>query len=168
MKAMKLFVWTLCIAWLSSLGVGAQRSPDFSGTWTMDLSRSEAAAHGEPIGPVTVVIRQAPAEVRIETTQNGNVNAVRYVPEGGSPLVADQPTGTFRWEGPQLITNLIAHVNQQAVTVMETRRLNAAGSEMTVVVTLVVQHGYQSGASNLGAKNPPNMSTGTNVFLKAR
>ena len=151
-----------------SISLNTQAQPDFSGTWTMDLSRSEAAAHGEPIGPVTVVIRQAPAEVQIETTQNGNVQAVRYVPEGGSPLVADRPTGTFRWEGPQLITNLITHVNQQAVTVMETRRLNAAATEMIVAVTLVVQHGYQSGASNLGAKNPPNMSTGTNVFLKAR
>jgi hypothetical protein len=168
MKAIQLFVSTLCIAGLSSPGLRAQHSPDFSGTWTMDLSRSEAAAHGEPIGPVTVVIRQAPGEVRVETTQNGSVQAVRYVPEGSSPMVADDPSGTFRWEGPQLITNLIAHVNQQAVTVTEARRLNAAGTEMTVAVTLVVQHGYQSGATTLGAKNPPNVSTGTNVFLKAR
>lgn len=134
----------------------------------MDLSRSEAAAHGEPIGPVTVVIRQAPGEVRVETTQNGTAQAVRYMPEGASPTVADEPVGTFRWEGPQLVTNLIAHVNQQAVTVTEIRRLNAAGTEMSVAVTLVVQHGYQSGATDYGAKNPPNMSTGTNVFLKAR
>jgi len=168
MKATKLFVCTLCVAGLTSAGLSAQRSPDFSGTWTMDPARSEAAAHGEPIGPVTVVIRQAPGEVRVETTQNGSTQAVRYLPEGTSPIVADEPSGTFRWEGPQLITNLIAHVNQQAVTVMESRRLNPAGTEMTVAVTLVVQHGYQSGASNLGAKNPPNMSTGTNVFVKAR
>src|SRR3954471_3573374 len=115
MKTMKLVVWTLCIAGLTSPGLNAQRSPDFSGTWTMDLSRSEAAANGEPIGPVTVVIKQEPTEVRIETTQKGAVQAVRYVPEGASPLVAGQTTGTFRWEGPQLVTNLIAHVNQQAV-----------------------------------------------------
>jgi hypothetical protein len=168
MTAMKVFVSTLCIAALSSLGLSAQSSPDFSGTWTMDQSRSEAAAHGEPIGPVTVVIRQAPGEVRIETTQNGTAHAVRYLPEGTSQTVADEPLGTFRWEGPQLVTNLIAHVNQQAVTVTEVRRLNAAGTEMSVAVTLVVQHGYQSGASNLGAKNPPNMSTGTNVFLRTK
>jgi hypothetical protein len=98
MKAMKLFVSTVVIAALSSLGVSAQRSPDFSGTWTMDQSRSEAAAHGEPLGSVTVVIRQAPGEVRIETTQNGTAQAVRYLPEGTSPTVADEPMGTFHWE----------------------------------------------------------------------
>ena len=97
MVAIKLFVSTLCIAALGSLGLSAQSAPDFSGTWTMDPSRSEAAAHGEPIGPVTVVIRQAPGEVQIETTQNGTAQAVRYLPEGTSPTVADEPLGTFRY-----------------------------------------------------------------------
>jgi hypothetical protein len=164
---MKVFL-TACIVGLASLGLSAQSSPDFSGTWTMDMSRSDAAAQGGPVGPISVVIRQAPEEVRVETTQNGTTQEVRYVSERAQAPAAGEPAGTFRWEGNQLITNLVAHINQQAVTVTEVRRLNAAGTEMTVAVTFVVQHGYQSGASTPGSKNPPNTSTGTNVFLKAR
>jgi len=133
----------------------------------MDSTRSEAAAQGEPVGPVTVVIRQTPDEVRIETTQNGTAHAMRYLPESMKPAGVDESTGTFRWEGGQLITNLVRHVNQQAVTASETRRLNSAGTEMTVNVTLVVQHGYQFGATTVG-NTAPNTSTGTNVFVRAR
>ena len=49
---------------------------------------------------------------------------------------------------------------------MEARRLNAAGTEMTVALTLVVQHGYQIRRQQSRSENPPNMATGTNVFLK--
>ncbi len=63
---------------------------------------------------------------------------------------------------------LVTHISKQAVTVAETRRLNAAGSEMTVAVTLIVQHGYSGPTIAPGARNPPNTATGTNVFLKAR
>jgi hypothetical protein len=168
---MKFLLSTLCAVGLASLGLDAQTptTPDFSGTWTMDLTRSEAAAQGTPIGPVTVAIRQAPDEIRVETTQNGTTQAVRYFPDSMKRLSADEPAGTFRWEGSQLVTNLAAYINKQAVTSMEVRRLNPAGTEMTVTVTLVVQHGYDSGASSApGARNFPNTSMGTNVFVKAR
>jgi hypothetical protein len=94
--------------------------------------------------------------------------AVTYLPEGAKPLLEDDTAGTFRWEGPQLVTNLVTHINKQAVTVAEARRLNAAGTEMTVAVTLVVQHGYSGTTIAPGAKNPPNTATGTNVFLRSR
>ena len=165
---MKLLLCTLWAVGLASLGVSAQTGADFSGTWTMDLSRSDAAAQGTPIGPVTIVIRQTPDELQIETTQNGTTQEVRYYPEGMKLVVSDDTVGTFRWEGPQLVTNLVAHISKQAVTVAEARRLNAAGTEMTVAVTLVVQHGYSGSTIAPGAKNPPNTATGTNVFLRAR
>ena len=145
-------------------GVGAQAKPDFSGTWTMDLSRSDASQGT----PVTVTIRQAPDELLIEMAQNGSVQAVRYIPEGTKPVVADETVGTFRWEGPQLVTNLVAYINKQAVTVAEVRKLNADATEMSVAVTLVVQHGYSGTTIAPGAKNPPNTATGTNIYLRAR
>jgi len=166
---MKLLLVTLCAAGLWSPGISAQNKPDFSGTWTMDLSRSEAAAQGPSIGPVTVAIRQTPSEIHIETTQNGTAQVVRYLPDWVKPGTADEAAGTFRWEGSQLVTNLATYINKQAVTLMEVRRLNPAGTEMTVTLTLAVQHGYDTGASSApGAKNYPNTATGTNVFLKAR
>jgi hypothetical protein len=94
---------------------------------------------------------------------------VRYLPDWVKAGAPDEQAGTFRWNGPQLVTNLTTYINKQAVTLEETRSLNPAGTEMTVKVTLVVQHGYQSGGgSTIQPQNSPNTSTGTNVFLKAR
>ena len=74
---MKRLLWTLCIAALIQPGLAAQGLPDFSGTWTMDLSRSESAAQGPEIGPVKVAIQQSAAEIRIETTRNGTTETVK-------------------------------------------------------------------------------------------
>lgn len=135
----------------------------------MDLSRSEAAAQGTPIGPVTVTIRQTSDEVRVETTRDGTTQTVRYLPVGTRAAGAGELAGTFRWEGSQLITNLVTHINNQAVTFEEVRSLNSEGTEMAVDVSLVVQHGYQTGGTGVvRSSNSPNSSTGKNVFLKVR
>ena len=134
----------------------------------MDHARSEAAAQGTPIGPVTVVIHQSGEEIRVETTRNGTTQAIRYLPVGMKAVVHGELAGTFRWEGTKLITNLAADINKQAVTFDEVRTLSPDGSEMTVEVTLVVQHGYQTGGSSVvKSPNAPNSSTGKNVFVKA-
>jgi hypothetical protein len=135
----------------------------------MDPARSEAAAQGTPIGPVTVVIRQTPAEVNIETTRNGRTEAVRYLPAAAKAAGASEPMGSFRWEGAKLVTRLVTDINKQAVTVEEVRSLDAAGREMTVELALVVEHGYQSGGTGVvRPQNSPNTSKGINVFVKAR
>jgi hypothetical protein len=163
---MKCLLWTLCVAALVQPGVAAQGPPDFSGTWTMDLSRSETAAQGPAIGPVTVAIQQTPAELRIETTRNGATETVRYLP-AGMKAGAEERVGTFRWEGATLITDLNTHINNQAVTFREIRSLNPDRTEMAVEVTLTVQHGYTGTAVNPSTTSP-NSSTGKDVFLRAR
>ena len=169
---MKHILCACCVVGLAILGftdVDAQAKPDFSGNWRMDLSRSAAAAQGTPIGPVSVSIQQTPDEVRIETTRNGSTEAVRYFPEEMKRATPSETAGTFRWQGAQLVTNLAVYINNQAVTTSEVRTLNPEGTEMTVTITLVVQHGYDSGASSApGSKNFPNTSTGTNVFVRVR
>lgn len=166
---MRLLLSTLCIFGLMPMGLIAQGSPDFSGTWTMDLTRSEAAAQGTPIGPVVVTIRQMPDELHIETTRDGSKQTVRYLPVGAKATAVGASLGSFRWDGSRLVTSLATDISKQAVTVEEVRSLNAAGTEMTVEVTLVVQHGYQSGGSSaVQYRNSPNTATGTNVFVKAR
>lgn len=164
----KLTALTVCIlAGLVSLDLGAQTKPDFSGTWKMDHSRSEAAAQGTPIGPVVVAIRQMPEEVRIETTRNGTTESVRYLPAAAKAVSPSEPMGSFRWDGATLVTTLVTSINNQAVTVEEARSLT--GAEMTVEVSLVVEHGYSAGAGGgaLRSQNSPNTSKGINVFVKA-
>ena len=164
---MKLALSIACVVALVSVDLGAQTNPDFSGTWNMDLARSEAAAQGTPIGPVTVAIRQTPGEVHIETTRNGRTEAVRYLPQAAKAVSSGELIGAFRWEGPKLVTRLVTDINKQAITVEETRSLNPTGREMTVEVSLVVEHGYQSGGTGvLRSQNSPNTSKGINVFVK--
>jgi hypothetical protein len=164
---MKLALSIACVVTLGSVGVGAQNRPDFSGTWTMDLTRSEAAAQGMPIGPVTVVIRQMPEELRIDTTRNGRTESVRYLPAAMKATGGDEVVGAFRWQGSKLHTRLVTDINKQAITVEEVRSLDAAGREMTVELSLVVEHGYQSGGTGvLRSQNSPNTSKGINVFVK--
>jgi hypothetical protein len=167
---MKLLLSTVYVVSLASLGLGAQARPDFSGTWTMDMSRSEAAAQGAPIGPVSVTIRQTPEEIRIETTRDGSTQLVRYLPAeakvtgGGGELI-----GSFRWNGSQLITSFATDISKQAITLQEVRNLNPSGTEMTVDVTLNVEHGYPTGGTGpVKSRNYPNSATGRNVFLKAQ
>jgi hypothetical protein len=164
---MKVLPAIICVVSLGSIGSAAQSGPDFSGTWSMDLARSEAAAQGTPIGPVTVAIRQAPGEVRIETTRDGRTESVRYLPASAKATAAGELLGAFRWEGQKLITTLVTDINKQAITVEEVRSLNPGGREMTVEVSLVVEHGYQSGGTGLvRSQNSPNTSKGINVFVK--
>jgi hypothetical protein len=164
---MKFAMSIVCVFALGSDGLAGQSRPDFSGTWTMDLTRSEAAAQGTPIGPVTVAIRQMPEELRIETTRNGRTETVRYLPAAVKAVAAGELIGAFRWEGSKLITTLVTDINKQAITVQEARSLDPAGREMTVELTLVVEHGYQSGGTGLvRSQNSPNTSKGINIFLK--
>jgi hypothetical protein len=166
---MKRVLRTLCIAALVQPVLTAQGLPDFSGVWTMDLSRSESAAQGPDIGPVTVAIQQTSAEVRIDTTRNGTTETVRYLPAGMKPVSAEKRVGTFRWEGVTLITNLNTYINNQAVTFQEIRNLNPDRTEMAVEVTLTVQHGYTGGNSSVvQSSKSSNTSTGKDVFLRAR
>lgn len=164
---MKLALSIVFVIVLNCVGVSAQSAPDFSGTWAMDLTRSEAAAQGTPIGPVTVVIRQAPGEVNIETTRNGRTEAVRYLPASAKATASGEVLGAFSWNGDKLVTRLVTDINKQAITVEEVRSLNPSGSEMTVELSLVVEHGYQSGGTGLvRPQNSPNTSKGVNVFVK--
>ena len=164
---MKLSLTIACVVALGSAALGGQSRPDFSGTWSMDLTRSEAAAQGTPIGPVTVAIRQMPEELRIDTTRNGRTESVRYLPASAKATGGAELLGAFRWEGSKLVTTLVTDINKQAITVQEVRSLDPAGREMTVELTLVVEHGYQSGGTGLvRSQNSPNTSKGINVFVK--
>jgi hypothetical protein len=132
---------------------GAQSRPDFSGTWTMDPVRSESTRQGEPVKPVSVVIAQSAAEIRIETTRGDQTEKIVYplgqshgVPPGNSTL---QPEAY--WDGDTLVTETQRQVQGYAVTVKETRALAPGGAEMIMETIVIVQHGYtMPGVKNYG------------------
>jgi hypothetical protein len=140
----------------------AQRTVDFSGTWTMDLARSESSQQGDPVRPVSFVITQMPTQVRIETTRGERSENVLY-PLGRARALAatsGEAHPEAYWEGDKLVTETQRPVNGYTVTVKESRTLAPGGREMTVETTVIVQHGY----SMPGAKN---YGTSKDVFTRA-
>src|SRR5215468_304329 len=81
----------------------AQGRPDFSGTWSMDRSRSESAMQADPIGPTTVVITQAAGGLQIATTRDSRTATIVYKLDG-SPSPIPGGTATSHWEGTTLVT----------------------------------------------------------------
>ena len=148
-----------------------QTVPDFSGTWKMDPARSESAHQAVPIGPVTLVIRQTPTELSIETRRSDphkteiHSETVIYKLDGSESAVAG-PDGTLiksqaHWEGAKLVTGTTRNIQGSTVTTAYVHSLNPKGDELTVHKTLTVEHGYQfDGAKSYG--------TGTDVFIKAK
>ncbi len=160
---------------VSLLGYGTatgQERPDFTGTWVMDVNRSETAGQAPDMlrrAPVTLIIAQSPDELIIETVANGRRESVKYLfTRRQDP---PRPVGTSgsndstvqealaEWKGDRLETLAVLSVNGQAVTKAVSRILDASGEEMTVETRLVVQHGYDGNKANVG--------TAKDVFIKS-
>jgi hypothetical protein len=150
----------LTLLFASPAALRTQTRPDFSGTWAMDLSRSESAMQADPIGPTTVAIDQTPTELKMTTTRDGKSTAIVYRLDG-TPVAIPGGTATSRWNGSSLVTEIVRTIQGQTVTMNETRRLDAAGDELLVESILVVQHGYTlRGSQNYGS--------GKDVFTRVK
>lgn len=141
----------------------AGTNPDFSGTWKMDMVRSESAHSGVPSEPVTLVIKQTPAELSIETRRGGQTETLVYRLDGSESQKPAEDNGPFqwraRWEGTKLVTETHRNVNRATVTITEALSVDRKAKELTVDRTLTVQHGY----TMRGTKN---YSSGKDIFVK--
>jgi hypothetical protein len=156
-------VFAICTILASPLY--AQQRSDFSGTWTMDLARSESpkaddpsphtpqATPRTPDEPTMLFITQNDREMQVETRKGSRAVTARYpMHDAANP----RPVGTsgggvgtvLRWEGDTLVTMTPHMINGMAVTTVERRSLSSDGNEMTVVTTVQVQHGYETGESS--------------------
>lgn len=138
---------------------------DLSGTWEMDVTRSESPHATDSSGAVTLVIKQTANELSIETRRDGQTETIVYKLDGSETEKPAPDNGPYKWraqwEGGKLVTETHRNINRATVTVREARSLDAKGKEMTVDRTLTVQHGYEM----RGAKN---YSSAKDVFVKAK
>jgi hypothetical protein len=141
---------TLAVALVLGSLPSAQPAPDFSGTWTIDLERSESPHQGTAFEPPTYVITQSADAVLIETRRGSARGERRYPFAARGARASDAPRAWF--EGPTLVTEGARLVQGQTVTVRESRTLDATGTEMTLQTVVIVQHGYTfRGGQNYGA-----------------
>ncbi len=150
--------------------VYGQQRPDFSGSWKMDMSRSESAHQDAPIGSVTLVIRQTPDSLSVETLRTAKKGAAGSAEKllfrlDGSETVstassASPVTVKAHWEGPRLVTHTAREMNGSTITTDQIYSLGAGANELTIEKTLSVQHGYQG----TGAER--STGRGTDVFVR--
>src|SRR4051812_34823121 len=82
----------------------SQTRPDFSGTWTLDMTRSASAVQNDPIAPTTLVITQSATEVTIETRRGEKTSAVVYRPGSADSITnptnrSNLLTSMWHWDG---------------------------------------------------------------------
>jgi hypothetical protein len=155
---MKNVALAVVVALSVAVSAYAQDKPNFSGQWRLDLSRSDASAHADAPGPVTVVITQSDTHLQIVTTTSRGTTRVSYAFRSVD-APAREGTPMAQWRGDTLLTDVIRDVSGQSVTVQQTRSLRADGNEMVVESVVNVQHGY----STVGAKT---YGASTDVFVR--
>ena len=164
MKVLTLAACVTAVALVIPAVGSADDDVNLSGTWKMDTARSESAHSGVQSGPVTLVIKQTPTELSIETRRGDQSETIVYLMDGSETKKPASDNGPFQWrlqrEGPKLVTETHRNINRATVTIKEALSLSPKGKELNVDRTLTVQHGY----TMRGAQN---YSSAKDVFVKA-
>jgi hypothetical protein len=132
--------------------------PDFSGTWTMDRSRSQSPDAN------TLKITQNPTEITIETQSGGKTSTRTFAFEASKHPASETLSAGHShasWDGTILVNEAVGSISGQTVSYRQLRYLNAAATEMTVESVTIVQHGY----SVRGGKN---YTTAKDVYVRSQ
>ncbi|MCU1327851.1 MAG: hypothetical protein JWN34_3221 [Bryobacterales bacterium] len=143
---------------------------DFAGTWTMDTARSESALQEVPVTAATVTFSLVGTGLLMETTRSWGGKARESHETLNLRLDRSETTSTTddghtittkaHMDGAKLVVETARNVNQSTVTTTYIYALGAAGHEMSVDMTLTVQHGYEGAAAR-------NTGRGKDIFVRA-
>src|SRR5579872_7225790 len=89
---------TLAMSLAALFLCAAAHATDFSGAWKMDPTRSESAHQAVPIGPVTLLIKQTPSEITVETRRATQREILTYSLDG-TETTKQGITCRARWDG---------------------------------------------------------------------
>jgi hypothetical protein len=146
MKRAAVFIIFMTLAFSGS--TFALGKPDFSGTWNLDMTKSDMVqerSRAMSAARVTIVIKQTPAV--LTTTRNvGKHPETAAEKLDGSESINKSPSGqdiksTSRWEGSTLITKSFMSTGQGTVESTFVRSLSADGKVMTIDVTMKTTKG---------------------------
>jgi len=145
MKRVTVFIIFITLAFSGS--AFALGKPDFSGTWTLDMAKSDMGQGrpGAPAAKVTLEIKQTPAILAI-TRKVGERSETATEKLDGSDSINKSPSGqdiksTNRWEGSTLVTKSVMSTGQGIVESTFLRSLSADGKVMTIDTTMKTPNG---------------------------
>ena len=145
MRTMALSLVVTALA--SGPGLG-QTQPDFSGTWTMDETRSGSPTQEGFAGPVVWTIRQSPEGFVLARKHGDKAQDFTYawqkIAAGTTDPTVVAPSGEHRaaWDGNRLVLQTLQNIQGKTVTTRETLTLAGDRRELTVERVLEVEHGY--------------------------
>jgi len=133
--------------------VSAQSKPDFSGSWKLNVEKSDpmggmggGGGGGMAMGPITIT--QTAATLVIESKRGESVVTTTYKLDGTESTNTTQrgeSKSKVSWDGSSLVINTESTFNgangAMTVTSKEVRSLSADGKTMTVVRTSQTPNG---------------------------
>ena len=141
MKHPAVFIIFIILAFFGS--AFAQGKPDFSGTWILDMVKSDMG-QGRPstqaaTRTVTVVIKQTSAVLAIERKAGEGVETATFKLDG-SESINKSPSGqdiksTSQWVGSTLVTKSMMATGEVTAEMSDVRSLSADGKVMMLDVT---------------------------------
>ena len=127
---------------LIAVSMSAQSLPDFSGTWTMDASKSDFGPMPPPESVVMVIDHKEPT-VKVSTTQKSQMgdssNDSTYTTDGKdnvnkmrSPAGDQDVKSTTKWSGKTLMTTRTLEAQGMSIGIDDSWELSADGKVLTV------------------------------------
>ena len=124
-------------------GAAQDDKPNYSGTWTLDIAKSDFGMAPPPESMVSVIEHAEPS-MKIKTTQKsqmGEMTNERLVTTDGKEnenklrtMMGDQNVkSTTKWDGKKLITAYALDIQGMSLDVKETWELSADGKVLTIM-----------------------------------
>jgi hypothetical protein len=120
-----------------AISLAAQSKPNLSGTWTLNVSKSEFGPMGGPSSRTDVIEHNDPAlkdTVTQEGPQGNQTLAISYTTDGKEATNQQGPmavTSTLGWQGSDLVVNSKTSVQGTDVTLKSVWTLSADGKTLT-------------------------------------
>ena len=126
-------------------GAGAQTVPNFSGTWVLQVDKSDFGAMGGPSARTDVIDHQEPklSIKRTITGPNGEITSNLVYAVDGKPYkntVANaETTSTLSWDGQTLVMVTLYPSPQGEATITDRYTLSADGKTLTQERSVAIQ-----------------------------
>jgi hypothetical protein len=135
-----------------------------AGTWELDTSGNASIPAERRV--ITISPEWLRLEIRRAEDAHPPLLTYRFDrQETVSAFGSGKATARLLDESAELTTETIFEIRDSPMTVRETFKLGADGTELTVTTTMRVEHGYQ-GVLPAGETKPPNVANTTRVFRK--
>jgi hypothetical protein len=143
-------------ACIPAAGAAAQDHPDFSGTWKINLIKSDAAPAGRggqqmDMSNLVHTITQTAEAITIVQTGMGPERTTTYYLDGRestNPAMRGEMKSTSTWDGKQLVTagstTMQTPNGERTITIKEVRSLSDDGKTMTITTTTDSQMGSRT------------------------